>query len=33
MRQEKRRGRLQIQHVEEERKDIRYKARTLKIPG
>lgn len=30
--QEKRRGRLQIQHVEEERKDIRHRARTLKTP-
>lgn len=32
LRQEKRKGRLQIQHVEEERKDIRHRARTLKTP-
>lgn len=32
LRQEKRKGRLQIQHVEEERKDIRHRAGTLKTP-
>lgn len=31
-RQEERRGRFQIQHVEKERKDVRHRARTLKTP-